>query len=50
MQCFHAIFHEVLDTNKGTGCDHRKKWVHHKCNELSNSDFKNLQNEKDFWY
>ena len=41
---------EVLETDKGIGCDHCKKWVHHKCNELSDFDFKYLQNNKDFWY
>ena len=40
---------EVLETAKGIGCDHCKKWVHHKCNELSDFDFKYLQNNKDFW-
>ena len=27
-----------------------KKWVHHKYNKLSDSDFKYSQNNKDFWY
>ena len=39
---------EVLETAKGIGCDHCKKWVHHKYNELSDFDFKYLQNNKDF--
>ena len=26
---------EVLETDKGIGCNHGKKWVHHKCNESS---------------
>ena len=41
---------EVLETDKGVGCDHCKKWVHHRCNELSDFDFRYLQNDKDFWY
>ena len=41
---------EIFETDKGIGCDHSKKWIHHKCNELSDFDFKYLQNNKDFWY
>ena len=39
---------EVLETDRGVGCDRCKKWVHHKYNELSNFNFKYLQNNKDF--
>ena len=30
---------EVLETDQGISCNHCKKWVHHKCNELSDPDF-----------
>ena len=30
-------------------CDHCKKWVYHKCNELSSCDIRYIQNNKDFW-
>ena len=30
---------EVLETDKGIGCDHCKNWTHHKCNELSDFHF-----------
>ena len=40
---------EVLKTDKRIGCNLCKKWVHHKCKELSDFDFKHLQNNKDFW-
>ena len=41
---------EDLETDKGIGYDHWKKWVHHKYHELSDFDFKYLQNNKDCWY
>ena len=41
---------EASETVKGIGCDDCKKWFHHKCNELSDFDFKQLQNNKDFLY
>ena len=37
---------ELLETGKRIGCDHYKKWIYQKCNELSDSDFKYLQNNK----
>ena len=40
---------EVLETGKGIGCDRFKKLVPHKCNELSNFNFKYLQNNKDLF-
>ena len=40
---------EVLETGKGIGCDRCKKLVPHKCNELSNFNFKYLQNNKDLF-
>ena len=41
---------EVLETEKGVSCDHCKKWFHQKYNELSDFDFKYLQNNKDLHY
>ena len=41
---------ELLEIDKGIGCDNCMKWVHHKCNELNNFDFKYMQKNKDIWY
>ena len=39
-----------MENDKGIDCHHCKIWVHHKCIELSDSDFKYLQTNKDSWY
>ena len=41
---------EALQTDKEIGFGHCKKQVHCKCNDLSDFDFKYLQNNKDFQY
>ena len=39
---------EALETDKEIGFGHCKKWVHCKCNDLSDFDFKYLQITKIF--
>ena len=45
MQCLRKY---VLEIDKGISFDHCKKWIYHKCKELSDFDLKYLQN-KNFW-